>query len=94
MEKLWIMRESIDIKLITIKARNNYLVSKPNYHSTKFLWENLLAIKMRKTQILMNKPIYLSLSILEKSKKVIMSFRVTTWNQNKEKKKIMLHRYQ
>ena len=69
-------------------------MSKPNYHSTKFLWENLLAIKMRKTQILMNKPIYLSLSILEKSKKVIMSFRVTTWNQNKEKKKIMLHRYQ
>ena len=69
-------------------------MSKPNYHSTKFLWENLLAIKMRKTQILMNKPVYLSLSILEKSKKVIMSFRVTTWNQNKEKKKIMLHRYQ
>ena len=33
----------------------------PNYHTTKFFTENLLAIEMRKNQILMNKPVYLSL---------------------------------
>ena len=36
-------------------------------HTTKFFTENLLAIEMRKTQILMNKPVYLGLSILDLS---------------------------
>ena len=40
------------------------MVSEPNYHTTKFFTDNLLAIEMRKTQILMNKPIYLNLSML------------------------------
>ena len=31
----------------------------PNYHTTKFLTEHLLAIEMRKTQMVMNKPVYL-----------------------------------
>ena len=38
-----------------------YVVSEPNYHTTKFSRENLLAIEMRKTYILMNKPVYLGL---------------------------------
>ena len=37
------------IKLVTTEKRRNYLVSKPNYHSTRFLTEHLLAIKMKKT---------------------------------------------
>ena len=49
-------------------------MSEPNYHSTKFFTENLLAIEMRKTQIFMNKPEYLVLSILELSKIVIYDF--------------------
>ena len=49
-------------------------MSEPNYHSTKFFTENLLAIEMRKTQIFMNKPVYLVLSILELSKIVIYDF--------------------
>ena len=38
-----------------------------NYHTTKFFIENLLAIKIRKTQILINKPAHLGLSILDLS---------------------------
>ena len=49
----------------TTEWRNNYLVSEPNCHTTKFLTESLLAIEMRKTQILMNNPVYLGLSILD-----------------------------
>ena len=33
-----------DMKLITTEKRRNYLVSEPNYHTPKFLTENLLAI--------------------------------------------------
>ena len=36
-----------DIKLVTAKRRKNYLVSEPNYHTTKFFTENLLAIEMK-----------------------------------------------
>ena len=45
-------------------------MSEPNYHATKFCTKNLLTIEMRKTQILMDKPIYLGFSILDLSKNV------------------------
>ena len=61
LEKLWKMKESIEILNITTERRRNYLESQPNCHTTKSFTENLLAIKMRKTQILMNKPVYLGL---------------------------------
>ena len=37
-----------DIKLVKTERRNKYLVSKPNYHTTKFFTENLLTIEMKK----------------------------------------------
>ena len=39
-----------------------------------FFTENVLAIEMRKTQIFMNKPVYLGWSILELNKIVIYEF--------------------
>ena len=77
LEKQWEMRKHRDIKLVTTKRRRNYLVSKPNYHTTKFFTQYLLAEeikKKQKTQILMNKLVYLGLSILELSKILIYEF--------------------
>ena len=75
------VRKHRDIKLVTTERRRNYLVSEPNYHTTKFFTENLLAIgkfihliEMRKTQILINKSVYLGLSILDLSKTVMYEF--------------------
>ena len=65
------VRKHRNIKLIATKRKRNYLVSQPNYHTTKFFTKNLLATKMRKTQIPMNNPIYLGLSILDLSKTVM-----------------------
>ena len=42
------VRKHRDIKLVSTERRRNYLVSKPNYHATKFFTENLLAIKIKK----------------------------------------------
>ena len=53
------VRKHRDIKLVTTERRRNYLVSEPNYHSTKIFTKKLLAIEMKKTQIYMNKPVYL-----------------------------------
>ena len=39
------VRKHRDIKLVTTERRRNYLVSEPNYHTTKFFTEHLLAIE-------------------------------------------------
>ena len=56
------------IKLVTTDKRRNYLVSQPNYHTSKWFSECLLAIDMKKTKVKTNKPVYLGLSLLEISK--------------------------
>ena len=66
------MRKHKGIKLV--KKRRNYLVLKPNYHTTKFFTKNLLVIEIRKTQILINKPVYLVLSVLVLNKTVMCEF--------------------
>ena len=45
------VRKHRDIKLVTTQKRRHYLVSEPNYHTTKIFTENLLATEMRKTQM-------------------------------------------
>ena len=50
------VRKHRDIKHATTERRRNYLVSGSNYHTTKFFTDNLLAIEMKKTEILINKP--------------------------------------
>ena len=57
-----------DIKLVITKRRRNYLLSESNYHTTNFLTEDILAVDIKKTEIIMNKPVYLGLSILELNK--------------------------
>ena len=61
-----------DKKLLTTERRRSYLVSEPKHNFTKFFPEYLLTIEMKKTQILMNKLVYLGLSILELSKLKLM----------------------
>ena len=68
------VRKHRDIKLVKTERRINYLVSEPNYHTTKFFTENFFAIEMRKTEILISKPVYLGLSISNLSKAVMYQF--------------------
>ena len=43
------VRKYRNVKLVRRERRTSYLVSKPNYHTTKFFTKKLLAIKMRNT---------------------------------------------
>ena len=54
------VRKHRDIKLVTTNKRRNQLASEPNYHTTKYFSENLMAIEMKKTKVKMNKLIDLS----------------------------------
>ena len=68
------VRNHRDIKLVTTNERRNKLVSEPNYHTTKNFSENFLAIEMRKTKVMMNKPVYLGQAILDISKTLMYEF--------------------
>ena len=69
------VRKYKDSKLVTTERRRNYSVSEPNYQTTKFFRETLLAIEMKKIQVLINKPEYLGLSVLDLSKTLMYEFR-------------------
>ena len=68
------VRKHRDITIAAADARKNYLESKTNYHNTNFLSENLLEMKMKRTQIFMNKLAYLGLSVLEISTIVMYDY--------------------
>ena len=71
-------RKHRDIKLVTTNGRRNYLVSEPNYHTTKGFSKTLLAIEMKKKKnkikVKTNEPVYLGLAILENSKTLVYEF--------------------
>ena len=67
-------RKHRDIKLVTTDKKRSKLVSEPNYHTINYISENLSIIEMKRTKVKMNKPIYLELSILEISKKLMYEF--------------------
>ena len=46
------VRKHRDIKLVTRERRRNYLVSEPNYHTTKFFTDHLLEIEIKKQKYL------------------------------------------
>ena len=46
------VRKHRAIKLVTTKRKRNYLVSEPNYHTTKFFTEHLLAMEIKKKKYL------------------------------------------
>ena len=41
-----------NIEIAATEKRRNYLMSEANYHTTKFFSENLLAIEIKKTHII------------------------------------------
>ena len=45
------VRKHRDTKLAATDKRRNQLASEPNYHTTKYFSENLIAIEMKKTKV-------------------------------------------
>ena len=72
--KLWKIQRSRYKKLVTTERRKSYLVSEPSYHTTIFFSKSLLAMKMERTEIFVNKYLDLGLSIVEISKTVMYKF--------------------
>lgn len=71
------VRKRKDVKLVN-KWGGRYgaeaWISKPNFHSCSIFDENLVAIQLDKLQVLINKPIYVGMCILDISKIVFYEF--------------------
>ena len=63
-----------DIKSVVTNERRKKLVSEPNYYTSKQFSENIMAIKMKKTNVIMNKPVCLGQTILDISKTLMYEF--------------------
>ena len=68
------VRKHRDVKLVTTDKQINKFSSEPNYHTTKYISEDLVIMEMKKTEVKMNKPIYLGQAILDISKTFMHEF--------------------
>jgi hypothetical protein len=64
----------VDVRLVTDRTRALKLAAMPNYDRTTIFDENLVAIHMKRTKLLYNKPIYLGMCILDLSKILMYDF--------------------
>jgi len=64
----------MDIRLRTDDKSAEKLVSKPNYERTTIFSEDLIAVHMKNTELVFNKPDYLGMSILDISKTLMYDF--------------------
>ena len=68
------VRKRKTIKLIVSEEQRKKLALEPNYKACTTFSDELMAIEMRKTRIVMNKPIIVGQAILYKSKELMYSF--------------------
>ena len=76
------IRNRKDVKLVNSVEKLRKLIAKPNFVNRKIFSENLKSVHMKKTNLTMNKPVYLGMCILDLSKTVMYEFH---YNYIKEK---------
>ena len=76
------IRNRKDVKLVNSVEKLSKLIAMPNYVNRKIFSENHVSVHMKKTNLTMNKPVYLGMCILDLSKTVMYEFH---YNYIKEK---------
>ena len=69
------LRKRVSIELVKDAERAEKLVNKPNFADVKIFDEFLIAVKIRKTRVVMNKPIYAGMTTLDLSKLLMFDFQ-------------------
>ena len=59
------IRNRVDIKLVIDEEQAEILAAKPNFDHCNIFCENLVAIHMKKTRVVFDKPVYLGMCILD-----------------------------
>lgn len=73
------IRNRVDIRLVNREDIAKKLAAKPNYKHCNIFHENLIAIHMKKTKLVFNKPVYLGMCILDLSKTLMYDFHYNNY---------------
>ena len=76
------IRNRVNIKLVNDIDKAKKLAAKPNFKHLNIFCEELIAVHMKKTSLIFNKPVYLGMCILDLSKTIMYDFH---YNYIKEK---------
>ena len=68
------IRNRVDVKLVNNKKQAENLSAKPNFNHCNIFNGDLVAINMKKTKLVFNKPVYLGMCILDLSKTLMYDF--------------------
>ena len=68
------IRNRVDVKLVNDKKQAEKLSAKLNFNHCNIFSEDLVAIYMKKTRLVFNKPVYLGMCILDLSKTLMYDF--------------------
>ena len=68
------LRNRVNIHLVKDAEKAQKLAKKPNFDDLKIFDEFLIAVKMKKTELKFNKPVYVGMSILDLSKTLMYDF--------------------
>jgi len=68
------IRNRVNIRLVNNQKSLKKCVTKPNFDHYTVFDENLVAVHMKKTELVFNKPMYLGMSILDLSKTLMYDF--------------------
>ena len=82
-KKMENIRNRVNIRLVNSQKSLKKCVAKPNFDHCIVFDENLVAVHMKKTELVFNKHVYLGMSILDLSKTLMYDFH---YNYTKKKK--------
>ena len=68
------IRNRVDVHLVNSEKKAKKLTSKPNFERCTIFDRNLIAIHMKRTKLVFNKPVYLGMCILDISKTIMYDF--------------------
>ena len=68
------IRNRVDIELVNDKKQAEKLSAEPNFYHCNIFSEDLVAIHMKKTRLVLNKLVYLGMCILDLSKTLMYGF--------------------
>ena len=68
------IRNRVDVRLVNERKKAEKLAAKPSFKHLTIFDENLVAIHMKRTKLVFNKPVYCGMAILDISKTLMYDF--------------------
>ena len=68
------LRRRVDARLITEEKSLKKMITKPQFHAFRIFHDKLSAVNLKKTHLILNRPLYVGLAVLELSKLLMHRF--------------------